>query len=176
MSDSVRPHRQQPTRLPCPWDSPGKNTGAGCHFLLQIEKAVDLKAPQVTNIPPRLRTTVLTLPFCCSLYLFVKHWSRSCCQSTFLLFLLLCLCFIPQQAVNPGPTRWSPAWTCRWTAEHWWRRIKSCHRQGLSFQLPLGSQSEKAMAPHSSTLAWKIPWMEEPGGLQSMRSLGVGHD
>ena len=32
------------------------------------------------------------------------------------------------------------------------------------------------MAPHSSTLAWKIPWMEEPGGLQSMGLLGVGHD
>ena len=36
--------------------------------------------------------------------------------------------------------------------------------------------SEKAMAPHSSTLAWKIPWMEKPGGLQSMGSLRVGHD
>ena len=36
--------------------------------------------------------------------------------------------------------------------------------------------SEKAMAPHSSTLAWKIPWMEEPGRLQSMGSLGVGHN
>ena len=35
MSDSVRPHRRQPTRLLCPWDSPGKNTGVGCHFLLQ---------------------------------------------------------------------------------------------------------------------------------------------
>ena len=34
----------------------------------------------------------------------------------------------------------------------------------------------KAMAPHSSTLAWKIPWMEEPGGLQSMGSLRVRHD
>ena len=35
---------------------------------------------------------------------------------------------------------------------------------------------EKAVAPHSSTLAWKIPWAEEPGGLQSMGSLGVGHN
>ena len=33
MSDSVQPHRRQPTRLPRPWDSPGKNTGVGCHFL-----------------------------------------------------------------------------------------------------------------------------------------------
>ena len=36
--------------------------------------------------------------------------------------------------------------------------------------------TEKAMAPHSSTLSWKIPWTEEPGGLQSMGSLRVGHD
>ena len=35
MSNSVWPHRRQPTRLPHPWDSPGKNTGVGCHFLLQ---------------------------------------------------------------------------------------------------------------------------------------------
>ena len=35
VSDSVRPHRRKPTRLPRPWDSPGKNTGMGCHFLLQ---------------------------------------------------------------------------------------------------------------------------------------------
>src|SRR5574341_901237 len=38
MSDSVRPHRRWPTRLPRPWDSPGKNTGVGCHFLLQCMK------------------------------------------------------------------------------------------------------------------------------------------
>ena len=39
VSDSVRPHRRKPTRLPRPWDSPGKNTGVGCHFLLQCMKA-----------------------------------------------------------------------------------------------------------------------------------------
>ena len=38
MSDSVRPHRRQPTRLCHPWDSPGKNTGVGCHFPLQRMK------------------------------------------------------------------------------------------------------------------------------------------
>ena len=38
MFDSVRPHRRKPTRLPRPWDSPGKNTGVGCHFLLQCMK------------------------------------------------------------------------------------------------------------------------------------------
>ena len=44
--------------------------------------------------------------------------------------------------------------------------------RSLGWENPL----EKAMATHSSTLAWKIPWMEEPGGLQSMGSLRVGQD
>ena len=38
MSDSARPHRRQPTRLPHPWNSPGKNIGVGCHFLFQCMK------------------------------------------------------------------------------------------------------------------------------------------
>jgi len=42
------------------------------------------------------------------------------------------------------------------------------------FAITLGSRSEKTMAPHSSTLAWKIPWMEEPGRLQSMGPRRVG--
>ena len=40
----------------------------------------------------------------------------------------------------------------------------------------LGHKLEKAMAPHSTTLAWEIPWMEKSGGLQSMGSLRVGHN
>ena len=47
---------------------------------------------------------------------------------------------------------------------------------GLLFWVPDGLFLEKAMAPHSSSLAWKIPWTEEPGRLQSMGSLRVGHD
>ena len=45
-----------------------------------------------------------------------------------------------------------------------------------SFHAVFRFSSEKAMAPDSSTLAWKIPWTEKPGGLQSMEWLGVGHD
>ena len=52
MSDSVRPHRQQPTRLPHPWDSPGKNTGVGCHFLLQCMKVKS--ESEVTQLCPTL--------------------------------------------------------------------------------------------------------------------------
>ena len=60
MSDSVQPHRQQPTRLPCPWDSPGKNTGVGCHFLLQCMKVKSesegckLTKTDSTKILPRI--------------------------------------------------------------------------------------------------------------------------
>ena len=54
MSDSVRPHRRQPTGLPRPWDSPGKNTGVGCHFLLQCMR---LKSEsEVAQSCPTLRT------------------------------------------------------------------------------------------------------------------------
>ena len=49
MSDSVRPQRRQPTGLPRPWDSPGKNTGVGCHFLLQCMKVKSQS--QVTQSP-----------------------------------------------------------------------------------------------------------------------------
>ena len=51
--------------------------------------------------------------------------------------------------------------------------LKNVCKFNMLFVLPV---SEKAMAPHSSTLGWKIPWTEEPGRLQSMGSLGVGHD
>ena len=55
MSDSVRPHRWQPTRLPHPWDSPGKNTGVGYHFLLHCMKVksqseVAQSCPTLSNL------------------------------------------------------------------------------------------------------------------------------
>ena len=56
MSDSVRPQRRQPTRLLCPWDSSGKNTGVGCHFLLQCMKVKS--ESEVTQLCPTLRNPV----------------------------------------------------------------------------------------------------------------------
>ena len=52
MSDCVWPHRRQPTKLPCPWDPPGKNTGVGCHFLLQCMKVKS--ESEVTRLCPTL--------------------------------------------------------------------------------------------------------------------------
>ena len=49
----MQPHRQQPIRLPRPWDSPGKNTGVGCHFLLQCTKVKS--ESEVVQLCPTLR-------------------------------------------------------------------------------------------------------------------------
>ena len=60
VSDSVQPQRQQPTRLPHPWDSQGKNTGVGCHFLLQCRKVKS--ESEAAQLCPTLRD-----PMDCSL-------------------------------------------------------------------------------------------------------------
>ena len=66
---------------------------------------------------------------------------------------------------------------CRWKSHSWIRmyRLRALFTERIDWHV-LGEGTEKAMAPHSSTLAWKIPWMEEPGRLQSMGSRRVGHD
>ena len=61
MSDSVRPHRWQPTRLPYPWDSPGKNTGVGCHFFLQCMK-VKSESEVTQSCPTLSDSTDCSLP------------------------------------------------------------------------------------------------------------------
>ena len=66
MYDSVRPHGRQPTRLPHPWDSPGKNTGVGCHFLLQCRKVKS--ESEVAQSCPTLRD-----PMDCSLPVSFVH-------------------------------------------------------------------------------------------------------
>ena len=63
MSDSVRPHRRRPTRLPRPWDSPGKNTGVGCHFLLQCIKVKVKSLVSDSQRPHGLQPTRLLRPW-----------------------------------------------------------------------------------------------------------------
>ena len=81
MSDSVRPHRQQPIRLPGPWDSPGKNAGVGCHFLLQC-----MKTKSESKVAQSCPT--LSDPMDCSLpgssvhgFSRQEHWSGVPCPS-----------------------------------------------------------------------------------------------
>ena len=66
VSNSVRPHRRQPTRLRRPWDCPGKNTGVGCHFLLQC-----MKVKSVSEVAQSCPT--LSYPMDCSLPGFSIH-------------------------------------------------------------------------------------------------------
>ena len=76
VSDSVRPHRHQPTGFPHPWDSPGKNTGVGCHFLLQCMKVKS--ESEVTQSRPTLSEVLYKLSYlgspggCC--YLKLKEY------------------------------------------------------------------------------------------------------
>ena len=64
VSDSVRPHRRQPTRLPHPWDSPGKNTGEGCHLATVTNTLVS----DSFNVSPNLDSTELQV------FLFLVHF------------------------------------------------------------------------------------------------------
>ena len=159
MSDSVRAHRRQPTRLPHPWDSPGKNTGVGCHFLLQcmkVKSESEVTQSCLTLIDPMDCSPPGTRKINGIFQARVLEWDAIAFSVCLLQRIIICClgfaCFL------------------------------GLSRQ-LGLQAPLGRdclspecQREKAMAPHSSTLAWKIPWMEEPGVLQSRGSLGVGHD
>ena len=153
MSDPQRPHGLQPTRLLHPWDFPGTSTGVGCHCLLRL---VAQLCPTLCNpmdwglpgfsVPEILQARIL-------------EWgSHSLLQGIF-----------PTQGSNPGLPH------CRQTL-----LILSdtliFTSSGYEIICNYSLNWEKAMAPHSSTLAWKIPWMEEPGRLQSMGSLRVRHD
>ena len=244
MSDFVQPQRRQPTRLPRPWDSPGKNTGVGCHFLLQCVK-VKSESEVAQSYP------TLSDPMDCSLPGSSVH---GIFQARVLEWVAIAFSGkipwrrekLPIPVFWPGESRNSGAWwavvyrvaqswtglkrlssSSRSTAEkhlclRFRQRFLRCNikimkeqndksnfikiktfcslkellRQRQSSQikgkhlqsiiLKTGFTSvilntskntlEKAMAPHSSTLAWKIPWMEEPGRLQSMGSLRVGHN
>ena len=72
--------------------------------------------------------------------------------------------------LDPVSKLWTPRSHFLTTSPEWAEELS------LLYWVGIGGMEEKAMAAHSSSLAWKIPWMEEPGGLQSMGSQRVGHD
>ena len=80
LSDSLQPHRLQPTRLLCPWDFPGKNTRVGCHFLLQ---EIFLTLGLNLRLLSRLRWQVFSLPL-------VKVYRKTVVFLYVYLFLLSC--------------------------------------------------------------------------------------
>ena len=161
MSDSVRPYRQQPTRLRRPWDSPGKNPGVDCHFLLQCMKV---------KSESEVAQSCLTL---------ATPWTAAHQAPPSMGF--------SRQEYRSGVPLPSPIIWLRKSGIREVIAVILCSHMTFPLCMPreiktslvslpllirvLALSGEKAMASHSSTLAWKIPWTEEPGGLQSMGSL-----
>ena len=85
------------------------------------------------------------------------------------LFIHLTLSSLLSMSISLFSMSDSPLLPCKWILQYHFSRFCIC-------VLEYGIYQEKAMAPHSSTVARKIPWMEEPGRLQSMGSLRVRHD
>ena len=151
MSDSVRPQRRRPTRLPRPWDSPGKNTGVGCHFLLQCmkgksESEVAQSCP--TPRPHGLQPSRLLCPWDCpgkstgvGCHCLLHNPSWSLFKNRIINKIVVLL--VKNPPANAGYVRDAGS-------------IPGLGRSpGVGNNNPLQYSLEKAMAPHSSTLAWK---------------------
>ena len=143
MSNSVQPHRQQPTRLPCPRDSPGKNTGVGCHFLLQCKKVKS--ESEATQSCPSLRD-----PMDCSLPGYSIHeifqprvleWGAITFSNnimsesqinSYLQPLALCFWLTLQSAMGLARRRqWQPTPVLLPGKSHGWRSLVGCSPWGL---------------------------------------------
>ena len=148
MSDSVQSHRWKPTRLPHPWNSPGKNTGVGCHFLLQC-----MKWKVKVNLLSRVR--LLATPWTAAYQIpSPMGFSRQEYWSGVPLPSLNCASY--QTVKNlPAMQDTQEIWVGSWGWEN-----------------PL----EKGIATHFSIFAWRIPRTKEPSGLQSIGLQRVRHN
>ena len=198
MSNSLQPHEPQYARLPCPSPKPSppkpmsielvmpSNHLILCRPLLLLpsippsirvfsnESALRIRWPKYWsfsfNISPSHEHPGLIsfrmdwldhLAVQGALKSFVQHQSSKAS-------ILLCSAFFIVQRSHPYMTTGE---TIALTRRTFVGKVMS-----LFFNMLSGLVMEKAMAPHSSTLAWKIPWMEEPGRLQSIGSLRVGQN
>ena len=134
MSDSVRPQRQQRSRLPRPWDSPGKNTGVGCHFFLQSMK---VKSENEVAQSCRLLVTPWTAAYQAPPSMGLsrqEYWSGVPLPSPFIMLL-------------------------DFKEKHALQGLSSFAGKILSSRPFHFHALEKEMATHSSVLAWRIPGM-----------------
>ena len=172
-------------RLLCPWDSPGKNTGVGCHLLLQrifpTQGSSSLVAQSVKSLPAMRETPVSFLgqedPLekdmvtHSSILAWRLQWTEQPDGLQFMgsqswTWLSSAFAFTPGDLPNPGIKPRSPplqadSLLSEPPGEVYRTKIPNKWRM-LAFFI--------VMATHSSILAWRIPWMEDPGGLQSMGS------
>ena len=200
MSNSVLSHRRQPMRLPCPWDSPGKNIGVGCHFLLQC-----MKVKSESEVAPSCPT--LGDPMDCSLpgssaMGFSRQEYRSGVplpSPSEILAALKTNGNSPQNTVvwienfksEPKCTEslfinsflWDLCFSNFWES-HIGRSFQASSVAQRVKNLPamletqetrvrsLGQEDplEEEMVTHSRILAWKLQWTEEPSTLQCMGS------
>ena len=196
----MRPHGLQPTRFPRPWDSPGKNTGVGCHFLLQCMKwKVKVKSLSRVWLLATPWTVAYQAPPSMG-FSRQEYWSgvplpspsgglRVCNQ---LWVRWLCWSWLaPWHMWGSASYEWPQlGWTQISSTSHissavyqgifsWqWQDPKNLPAMQETWVLSLGWEDplEKGMATHSSILAWRSPWTEEPGGLQSLGLQRVRHD
>ena len=116
MSDSVQPHELKPARLLCPWDSPGKKTGVGCHFLLQGIFLTQGSKPcllgflhwQVSSLPPappgKLNDVVKNLNFWSQTWIHTPGWILSWENVNFSFNVLRLIFFAGDHRTSPiGP-------------------------------------------------------------------------
>ena len=232
LSHSLQPHGLWPTRLLCWWDFPDKNTGVGCHSLLQeifptqglnlhflhwhidslplhhLGTASAIKTGFFFFFNGKCRKDKIVFPLpvhhCIhSILLWFWHtaWTTyPCCMKeenctqakqprvdalytqtwgrcNILKRSICCLWKINSHiSMIQSPIQTEFAYVC-W-ASLVAQRLKRLPAMRETWVRSLGGEDllEKEMATHCSILAWTIPWMEEPGGLQFMGSQRVGHD
>ena len=138
MSDSVQPRRQQPTRLPCPWDSPCKNTGVGCHFLLQCMK-VKSESEVVQSCP------TLSDPMDCSLQGSSIHGIFQARVLEWGAIAFSGLDSASAQMCSPGRTHQAERWrSLKCPGEQPWPAALCAHME--------------AWLPSHLTHRWNVPW------------------
>ena len=141
MSDSVRPHRRQPTTLPHPWNSPGKNAGVGCHCLLQCRKVKS--ESKVTQSCPTLSDPIDCSPSGSSVHgIFqarVLEWGA-------IIYMLVTPKWIYPDQTSPNSRTVSPT-----------NYSKSLHRYNKSNQNK--TQRSPSLRPHIENL---LPWQPFP--------------
>ena len=149
--------------LPCPWNSPGKNTEVSCHFLLQ--ETFSTQGWNQNLLSPALAGRALyTSTTWEALYNLVRNhmenMSKDRRKITLKMWKILA----------------NYTWIEGMSASRWNFLVGSddkesaCRAGDLSSLLGQGDSLEKKMATHSYILAWEIPWTVEPGGLPSMGS------
>ena len=156
---TLRPRRWLPTRLRRPWDSPGKNIGLGCHFLLQCMKVESEKSKSPTFIPDSQRPLVLQPTRLLHPWDFPDKSTEVGCHCL--------LCHLQRWKIKLFAKRSLPLKVYIWERDYpdTLRAINLWYLKEVYYcQVKYGKISVETIAPHSSTLAWKSYGRRSLGG------------